>query len=167
MADNTSYTIYLKSVGVGDSNSQKPTTPKVNQPKPTEPEEEENVTFMAGFTNFATKTKKFAGGIAGGIKGAAKSFLPVAIMVAAITVADKAASFLIPFYTTATGDYSFQNNYSNFKQTLNNAFNPIQYFINAQKMQHENYIFNRKVSEQRLLLGDSTINYNFGRGINV
>lgn len=163
MADNTSYTIYLKSVGGENGGSNKQTSPKTTQNKMTSPDENEKTSFMAGFKNFATNTKRYATTA----QSAIKKFLPIAITVAAVKIIDQATTFLLPFYTTATGDYAFQNNYNNFKQTVNNIFNPIQTFINYQKTKQQIAVFNQNVSEQRLLLGDSTINYNFGRGINV
>lgn len=159
-----SYNIYIHTIGSnGEGGSRKPTQPiKPTENKPTEP------TNAGG--NFFTSYKNFVNNV-NNMKttavSAVKKFLPVVVTLAVMKVVDKAASFVIPFYTTETGDYSYQNAYYNFKASVNALFNPVSTAVNIARIEQQNRIFNLGQTQNRLLLGDSTINFNYGKGYNV
>ena len=127
-----------------------------------------------GGTN-TTAQKQIKGGTtaAGGLslkalKSGASSKLLVAGKVGIVLYAIKKAADLTmravdtiePFVTRATGDYRFNVSYGNFKIALNNITNPLGTFLSDINIQHQNYIFNKRQEEERLLLGDSFINSN-------
>lgn len=86
----------------------------------------------------------------------------IAIM-AAIHLTDKAITMYQAYAAPASGDYKFQIEYNNFKQSIHNTFHPfsteIQRQYNTLQIKKENL-----ANEQaRLLLGGTYINSPYGR----
>lgn len=134
-----SYDIYIHDVTGGQ---QKPTQPKTQ-----------------GGTNTTPKTSVSDGKELGLIKAATTTVGKMALVVYATEkVADKVVNVIEPFVTRATGDYRFSVAYSNVKQMLNNAVNPIGYYYRRATYYQEMSIANERQEQQRLLIGDAYVN---------
>lgn len=72
----------------------------------------------------------------------------------------KAIEVVEPFITRYTGDYRFNVLFNNGLTTLANILNPVTALMNDLTVYQQNFIFNRKQEQERLLLGDSFINSN-------
>lgn len=85
------------------------------------------------------------------------------IGVAAVKITDKVITMYNNYASSASGDYAFQIQYGNFKQTIHNVLHPFSTEVNRQYSQLEIRKQN-SVNEQRLLLtGGSILNSEYGR----
>ena len=124
-----------------------------NQKKPTQPKKQ-------GGTNTSSKSNDSSGAKEMGlIKAATTTAGKVALAVyAAEKISDKVVNLIEPFVTRETGDYRFSVAYHNVKQMLNNAVNPIGYFLRRASYYQEMRIANDRQEQERLLVGDAYIN---------
>jgi len=72
----------------------------------------------------------------------------------------KAVDLVEPFVTRYAGDYRFNVIYNNVSTILNNIAHPLTTVMSDLTIYQQNFIFNRKQEQERLLLGDSFINSN-------
>lgn len=129
------YHIYVHNVTEGgEGNPTKPKPPE--KPSPTKPKKPNPMT---------TAPMELSGvGIAAGI-------------IAAIKLAEKAASLYDAFAAPATGDYRMSMALRNFGTSVSALTNPIGAAIGLAQRENQAAIFNRKAEMQRELLGDSMI----------
>lgn len=89
----------------------------------------------------------------------------VAAAYAVIKLSSKAFETAHTFVQTETGDYRLSVAISNFRQTINNIFNPFATAINYAKAQQAYRLENKRNEQMRELLGESAINQKGGRGV--
>ncbi len=140
---------------------------KTSQTKPTQPR-----TGGGSFTTPKGNSSQQAssGSSQGGLASAASSFLgkiPKGVGVAAIVIwaikktiqtADKVITSLVTPQLERQGDFRFNVTYSNIKGLYGNLTNPIGAFISDYNRMKDIQVANRKINEEKLLLGDTFIN---------
>lgn len=173
MADsNKNYHIWLHNVNGGSATKRSATNLQESAQKqkkftPQDPieEDEESMSFSnvirvaSSFNNLSKAASSAVSSI-----GAVSPYVAAAIVAIklAVDTTDKVITTLTPFYTSNTGDYSFQIDYSNFKNALNVINKPISATISYFQQQNNVAVNNRRTSQERLLYGDTDLNYYTG-----
>lgn len=161
MAD---YHIYLHN-SAGETPN--PTKPKETQEGGKNKKTSPTVNFINQATNLivnpdslisSAKTK-----IGGTLKSAAKIAVPLAIAGALIKIGDKVITEYLSFSETASGNYTGSFAYGNFKQSVHNFFHPFSTWLGHEKAKLQIKVGNLRNEQERLLLGGTIYNSNYGR----
>lgn len=158
------YNIYIHTVSQGGNQS--PTTPWQLRTSGNE-----NGTIPGGDSSPSTAVQEGASflrnpdSLIAGVMSTAIGKLGIgAIIVKAIAdITDKAISMYQSYASTASGDYKFQITYNNFKTAIQSVMHPFSTGLQAQMRDLQIKKENLANEQQRLLLGDSVINSQYGR----
>jgi hypothetical protein len=85
------------------------------------------------------------------------------IIGAAINITDKAVTMYQSYSSSASGNYKYQIEYSNFKQNLHNFMHPFSNEVQRQMSALQIKKENLANEQERLLLGGSVLNAPYGR----
>ena len=89
----------------------------------------------------------------------------VAVAKAVVNIVDGAISSAIDYGALETGDYRNNIEWENFKTKAKNILHPFGTLTNYLKIKNRIRIDNYRISEHRMLLGDSDINSYTNRGV--
>lgn len=84
----------------------------------------------------------------------------------AIKVVDQIVETALPFYAGYTGDYTASFNYANVKSAISAVMNPLGTLTSIATRQMEIYRQNTKITQERMLTGNSIINTYGGKSSN-
>ena len=155
MAD---YNIYIHSDGFG------------NNRKPTQPWEEDDASNFsdnaARFVQKAANTAQSPDSLMSGAMGKVMKAVPwLAAAYLVLKLTDSVITTANSFITTETGDYRFQTEYNNFRNTLKAAFQPFQTTVSIFQTKQRIRIENQKSDLNRMLYSDSIVNGNTFYGV--
>lgn len=88
----------------------------------------------------------------------AKSHPAVAIAIAVVALSIKLTDALTAYYAKETGNYSNEKRWNNIKATASAMFNPFGVVRSYILQSQETRLYNAKAEQERLLIGESTIN---------
>lgn len=152
MADHI---IYIKALNSASGNN--PTQPSTKTSATTPfAEREDKGAGIKKIAGIVTNPDSLIGKVAG--EGVSAAGVIGAVVVASAVIADKAISIIEPFITRASGDYRFNIEYSNFKNTLGLIFRPVSTGLGIANRLQEIDVVNQRKEQNRLLVGDSIIN---------
>lgn len=153
MADHI---IYIKALNSAMGGAQTQTQPKQLNSLTSPTSEREQGAGIKKIAGIVTNPDSLIGKVTG--EGVSAAGVMGAIVVASAVIADKAISIIEPFITRASGDYRFNIEYSNFKNTLGLIFRPVSTGIGIANRLQEIDVVNQRKEQNRLLVGDSIIN---------
>lgn len=154
------YHIYLHSVNSGGTI--KPTEPR-NEKSTPKPTETTSISFFGSAKNFVTGVRKYSSGAGAKAMGVLGKVIPAfAVMAAIIKVADTVFEYALPFYTTTTGNYYVKENRDMMKVRIGMIFNPVETIYSFNIADTQRRVANRNAETNRILTGDTLINYNYG-----
>lgn len=162
------YHIYLHNSTSGQQAPQ--TTPKQVKPieQRTSGKTKPNVSGMiATTTNLITNPDSLISSAmsksAGVLKTVGKFVVPLFITHALYRITDKIATEYFAITETASGDYTGSFVLGNIKQSIHNLTHPFSTVFSSFKAQHQIKIGNMRTEQERLLLGGTIYNSNYGR----
>lgn len=168
MAD---YNIYIHAIGTGGASNQSPTTPWSAREggDAFSQTESQGGSDASGAVRSFTRAAAFVSNpdslVSTGISKLAK-FIPAILLAGAVVkISDAILSNVIEFSEIESGDYRNGIAYQNFKIGIHNVLRPISTAINHFKIERQWARENRKLEQQRDLLGDSVINSYTRRGV--
>ena len=97
-------------------------------------------------------------GIKKNIPAAGKIGIALLVVKKAAEITMKAIDVIEPFVTRETGDYRFNIAWNNAKATINTLTNPIGSVLNAMTTTQVITLVNKRLEQQRLLIGDAEVN---------
>jgi hypothetical protein len=153
------YHIYLHSTG-GGSTLQKPTQPSNNKKAQTKPTTKN---FFQSAKDYVKQVSTFVDDTLKDLETAAESIVVVGIIKAAVEMVDFVYEKTESLYTTDTGNYFFADNIDKIKNRVAMVFNPIDSLLTVANANMQRRVSNRNAMAQRLLTGDTYLNYNYGQ----
>lgn len=161
-----SYTIYIKYPNDVSNNKCKPNiNEEANYVKPSNNTSEGGSSFSGSIS--VSKVVRTIKNPLGSLLGNASKVAPaIAGSLIAIKVADQIVETALPFYEGYTGDYRPSFNYANTKSVISAVMNPLGTLTSIATRQMEIYRQNTKITQERMLTGNSIINTYGGKSSN-
>lgn len=148
---------------------------KTNSTNPTQPTEMGGKTTPQGFNGGKSITSTPTTGfspenqitdVAGGVASKGIVFAAVAIAVKkTVQIGKSIVSYGANYYSTESGDYKFMNGWNNMWQGINNIKDPVQTVLSLHTNWQHIKIENNRKEQEKLLLGGTIINAEYGRYI--
>lgn len=167
-----SYTIYIRYPNQVSNNKCKPNASgEENNVKPTNTPTSDSDSGSSGnggggMSIGGTLIKVIKNPLGSLIGGASKAAPAVAGALIAIKIADQLVETVLPFYEGYTGDYRPSFNYANAKAAIGAVLNPLGSLSSIATRQMEIYRQNARITQERMLTGNSIINTYGGKASN-